>query len=177
MSLRSFLCSAALSIVLTILVSEVHADEKKAWKPTFAFAVAVAYPVQVVTPPALEGKPIPTPAILQSFIVSLPVSERWSLSAKLGGITPFSAMQLAPQLQLGAAVRVHGPLSLAGSLLYRYVPHWASLPSDAHIVGGTFGPLFKLKNVRLLTPMAALYNTTTKTVVVTPAVEVLIPFD
>lgn len=107
-----------------------------------------------------EGKPLP-PLATQNLAVSIPVSERWALATKLGYATPFTAFQVAPQVQLGASVRLSDGFRLGANALYRYVPHWSGTPSDANVIGGVLAPTFPIAGTRLLLafPTGAAYNT------------------
>ncbi len=123
-----------------------------------------------------EGKGLP-PVALQTVLVTVPVSERWSLIGKVGYATPFTAFQPAPHLQLGAAVRLADAFRLGATGLYRYVPHWSGTTNDANLVGGALVPIIPVAGTKLLLqlPVGAAYNTRAETWSISTGVELALP--
>ncbi|MSR85341.1 hypothetical protein EXS71_02810 [Candidatus Uhrbacteria bacterium] len=115
----------------------------------------------IIFPMSFTGKSL-TPSTLLSVIGLVPVSERWGLIFKGGMISSLSTFQPAPQLQLGASVKLASRFVLGATGIYRYVPHWSGTPSDWHLIGGSLAPTVPLPSkIALAFPIGVAHNLTT----------------
>ena len=143
----SILTTTALSLTTTATAS---ADEPQA--KSFV-ASSLSYGL------SSEGKGLPT-STLHSFIEFLPLGGEWNLIVKGSMATPISTFQPAPQLNLGASVKLSSGFALGATVLYRYIPSWTA-PTAAHLAGLSVAPALLLPSkVALVFPLTAARNLT-----------------